>query len=77
MSTDEDRRQDAQFEKDILKLDEFELRRRLRNSRDYHRGFARCLDDLPIPRDCDCGIDGCRDRRDIRGIVEKLLKKVS
>lgn len=50
-----------------------EAARRLENQALFHRAFASCLDGLPLPAVHGDGIDGCRDHKDIRRVVEHLL----
>lgn len=53
-----------------------EIRRRFRNSVDWHRAYASCLDGI---REIRCmpgrGIDGCAEPRAIRTVVETLVRE--
>lgn len=60
----------------MMDMDIHELRSRILTQRDYLKKLHSCLDGLEIPAGCNSNIDGCRDHRDIRWIVKKLLSRL-
>jgi len=57
----------------VAEMDRDELADRVLCQRDYLRRFYGCLDGLPLPKESQ-GMDGARDYKVIRSIVEKLIE---
>jgi len=62
---------------EALEAERDDLARRVKNQKAWYRAFASCLDGLPLPNIGGRGIDGCRDHREIRRIVEHLLDQLN
>jgi len=63
--------------REVARMDEMDMRRRLIRSHDWHGHFAHSLDGIPEIRNLPgSGIDGCRSHKEVRAVVLALLQQI-